>query len=162
MDGSLLLLDRSRRSGVDGRKSGCRSAVPDAHGLFGGGAPLTGRRTPPEWFPAARRGRDRRDSDLDGVAALSVLAFAGRYSQAHLLAQSAADESAHAMGLPGRGFHDLSQGYTARALHEVEDRFGLATLANTLCLVGLAVAGTTGFLGGLGSFLGRAGLLPQL
>jgi len=50
------------------------------------------RKTPPGGNPAARKELPRRESGLERVGALPVLALRGRHGWTHLLAQGAADE----------------------------------------------------------------------
>ena len=45
----------------------------------------------------------------DAVNAGPVFALRGTHREPHLLSQGAADEAADAVGLPGRGFHDLGE-----------------------------------------------------
>ena len=59
--------------------------------------------------PAARKARKAR-LGFDRVSTFAVLSLGGRNGQAHFLAQGSADESAHAVGLPVRCFHDLRPG----------------------------------------------------
>jgi hypothetical protein len=86
------------------------------------------RTTPPDTFPAARRTRKRRDSGLDGVAALAVFRLGGLDRQAHFLANGAADETANAVRLPPSGFHQLLHSGSVPAFEQIQDFGGEATL----------------------------------
>ena len=100
--------------------------------------------------PAARKARKAR-LGFDRVRSLAVLSLGGRHGQAHLFAQRAADESAHAVGLPVLCFHDLGQSSTILALQQFENPIRLA-----------AFAGRLGFLSAFGRFLRGASLLGRL
>jgi hypothetical protein len=82
------------------------------------------RRTPPGKNPAARNGRDSRESGLDGVGSLPVLDLGGRYRQSEFFAHGPGQEAAHAMRLPGSRLHQLGQGRSVRPLQQFEDRRG--------------------------------------
>jgi len=97
---------------------------------------------------------------LDLVSPFSVPALSGKDGQAHLLAEGAADESAHAVSLPVGRCHDLLQGHAAFALHQFEDLSGLATLARRGRVLGhfgrlLRPAGLLSRRGFLGRNVGR-------
>src|SRR5216684_8025761 len=93
------------------------------------------RITPPDTFPATRtRKWKRRDSGLDGVAALAVFRLSGLDRQAHFLANGAADETANAVRQPTGGFHQFFDGGAAPAFEQNQDFGGLAALAGTLGL----------------------------
>ena len=68
------------------------------------------------------------------ISALPALGLCGYDGQAHLLAKRAGDESANAVRLPAGRFHDPLQRDPTFALHQGEDRFGLAALARALGL----------------------------
>src|SRR6266481_2387428 len=106
---------------------------------------------------SARAGAGITTSILSGdhVDALAVPPLSRLDRAAHLLAQGAADESAHAVGLPTSGFHDLGQGRAALPFQQANYGGGLAAVARYRRRRGLL------FLA-LGRALGGAGLLARL
>src|ERR1700730_763729 len=105
----------------------------------------------------ARRGRSRAGARreagclaFDLVEALAILPLGGLDRAAHLLAERAADEPAHAVGLPGGSFHDFDQRRAALPFQQGHHHGGLAALASTLA------PGTGGFLRRLRGLLGRS------
>src|ERR1019366_10467872 len=145
---------------ADHRRASRRSRlVPCAVRLVGGTEDPGERKAPPNVNPAAYGEFDETNSGFKQVRAAAILALGGFDFQAHLLAQRTADESAYGMCLPACRFHNFLQGGSTRALQQIEDRLGLAALADTLLLGSFPQVGYLGFRGRFGRFLGRAGLL---
>jgi hypothetical protein len=93
---------------------------------------------------------------LYGVNALAPLGLCGFNLESHLLAESAGNEPAHAVGLPVSSFHNLLQAGTAGPFQQVQDLFGLAALAGA--------GGLFWNLGALAAFsvlFRRGGLFPR-
>src|SRR6266852_340720 len=62
-----------------------------------------------------------RTSNFDRVASFSVRRFRGLDGEAHFLSQRAADETAHAVGLPFGYCHEVLQGDSMRALEQIHN-----------------------------------------
>src|ERR1019366_10403530 len=92
------------------------------------GGLVTKQEAPPGGNPAARSGQDRRESGLDGVGSLAVLALGGRYSQAQFLADRLREKPAHAVRLPARHLHQFGQGSAIGTFQQIEDRRGFAAV----------------------------------
>src|SRR5712692_3471375 len=73
-------------------------------------------------------------SRFDRVASFSVRRFRGLDGQAHFLSQGAADETAHAMGLPFGSCHEVLQGDSMRPLEQLHNlgRFAAPAGCGTL------------------------------
>ena len=145
--------DRGYRSPDPGRPSGPARLVLGLGGLVEGTEDSPQRGTPPGRYPAARRWWDRRDSALDGVAALPVLGLGGLYLQTKLLADSARQVPTDGMRLPAGGFHQFFECRAVRPFQQFQDLRCLAALARTRFLL----SGFGGFRA-LGRLLGRGGL----
>ena len=89
-------------------------------------SPKPKRETPPGANPAARNIRTGARSSFDRVRAFSVLGLGGNDRQAHLLADHTGQETAHAVRLPVRRFHQFLTGDATRAFEQFQDLGGLA------------------------------------
>jgi len=92
------------------------------------------RKAPSGANPTARCEQGGMFLSLDGVAALPVFALSGLDREPHLLADGAADETAHAVGLPTCGLHQFLHGGSAWALEQIQDFGSLTALTDTLGL----------------------------
>src|SRR5436190_8652811 len=70
-------------------------------------------------------------SNFDRVASFSGSRFRGLDGQAHFLSQRAADETAHAMGLPFSSCHQVLQSDSMRALEQLHNLGRFAATARS-------------------------------
>ena len=128
--------DRGNRNPDPGGPSGPARLVPGLGGLVEGTEDPPQQATPPARYPAARCGRDRRDSALDGVAALRVLGLGGLYLQTKLFADRARQIPTNGMRLPAGRFHQLFDRGARRPLQQVQDPGSFRALAGTFGRLG--------------------------
>jgi len=112
---------------------------------------------PPRQAPGGQESSIGWTSALQRIPALPILAFGGRYLQAHFLAEHAGNKSPHRVGLPAGGFHEIRAGGPARAPQQVQDLGGFAVLAT----VGRLLARLRRLRGRVG-FLRPGGLFARL